>query len=219
MFEFETIPQESQIENLFLKPRRFFRVLIAAGGFMKGLILSVLVLASFIADNASAQSSARGSVESFKSYEMTLAKTSEDTNLLSAKFGSFQSGSVQFNRSMIRLLVYPKSQGCPVNANCIMMVPAPIEVKLQVKAVVMKGCSNIYYAQTADNVKSLYFEEVRLIDPNTGRCTYIQEEKGDLAYRISGFSSGATTDSLDQKAQANWAQFILGSSSEILSSK
>lgn len=142
---------------------------------MKALSILAILIASLVTQNIQARM-----VEPINSADIVLVKKSQQTDLLDLKFESFQNGRIEFSRAIIRLLL------------------PPVEITFSIKRFSRTACEDIYYGVVSDTTKSTVYEEIKFVNPNTGRCAYIQEPLGEVIYRISG-------------SQINWAQFVLKS--------
>lgn len=162
---------------------------------MKKLLLTILSISQFlIANNALAQEQLQS-----QGSELFVSQVSADQRLLTERLGSFDSAFIRYNFHSVQLVVQATSNPCTDDRVCPMLVTTkPVVIDLQVVDVVKTKCQNIYYARTSANVKAKFIEQIRIVDPNVGRCNYIQAQQGEVLYRI-------------QADHAEWINFKMSS--------
>lgn len=168
------------------------------GGTMKHLLITVIAVAQFLSTKTLAQESTHAKLNSSQLHPIAV---SLDQRLLAERFGVIQSAFINYNAKTIQLVIQ-SAVNCVKGKVCTQMMPIPLEIQLDVVRIVRTQCENVYYAQTPPNVKIKYFEQIKITDPNVGRCAYLQEQAGEVFYRI-------------QTDHAEWINFQMGSGSQL----
>ena len=111
---------------------------------------------------------------------------------INPRFSSISSADVTFNNKSLRLMLTKKMPFCGPNRICAMMMPAPVQINLQVIRVIQTECSVKYIAVTPSNVKSTVYEVVTVEDFTQSKCMTtmdIPHLDGTLTYKVTGVSS------------------------------
>jgi hypothetical protein len=163
---------------------------------MKALLLSVLLIVTV---NAKAQT--QNHIEMTEIYwgasapiSANLQIDSKTRNLttINPLLNSLQNAQVTFNNKSLTLTFNRSMPRCAPNMMCIQVMPAPVQVKLQVFKVERTECSVKYLAATPANVRSLVYEQVVIEDTSLSKCMTTMDKPytaGSLTYKVTGVSS------------------------------
>lgn len=123
--------------------------------------------------------------------ELQVNAFSANLGLITDKFNNYGGAEVTFNSESIQLKVNKRST-CPVGKQCIMSIPAPVIIDLEVTHVIHEQCRDVYYAATPAYVKSSLREQIRIADYSVGRCQtfeFTAQKESRLQYQVTGISS------------------------------
>lgn len=145
---------------------------------------SVIILLSLLAGTAFAQNSAPIFAK------LQVSGVTRNMTTINPRFSSISSAHVTFNNKSLQLTLTKRMPAC--HNICAMVMPAPVEIKLQVIEVVRTECSVQYLAVTPANVLSAVYEEVMIEDFTNSKCMTTMDVRytpGTLTYKVTGVSS------------------------------
>lgn len=163
---------------------------------MKALLLSVLLIVTV---NAKAQT--QDLMETAEIHwgagaptyaNLQIDSQSRNLTTINPRLNSLQNAQVTFNSKSLTLTFSRSMPVCAPNMMCIQVMPAPVQIDLQVYKVERTQCSVKYFAATPANVKSLVYEQVVLEDTSLSKCMTTMDKPytaGTLTYKVTGVSS------------------------------
>lgn len=163
---------------------------------MKALLLTVLLIVTV---NAKAQTQDLIEMTEIHwgagapiSANLQIDSLSRNLTTINPRLNSLQSAYVTFDRKSLNITFNRRMPRCAPNMMCIQVMPAPVEVSLQITKVERTECSVKYFAATPANVKSQIYEQVIVEDTSLSKCMTTMEKPytaGTITYKVTGVSS------------------------------
>ncbi len=159
---------------------------------MKAILISLLMLASTNVKAEEVRDPGHGFGQGFAApifANLYLGGVTRNMKTTNPRFKSVTSATVTFNTKSLSLMLNKAPLSCGANMACIQIMPAPLNIKLDVISVVRNACSVIYTAVTPANVKSEVFEVVTVQDFTFTTCEMLLASVGMVTYQVTGTSS------------------------------
>jgi hypothetical protein len=126
------------------------------------------------------------------SANLKIESQSRNLTTINPRLNSLQNAQVSFNKKSLSLTFNRRMPRCAPNMMCIQVMPAPVQVNLEVVKVERTECSVKYFAATPSHVKSQIYEQVIVEDFSLSRCAFTTDKPfvaGTLTYKVTGISS------------------------------
>lgn len=146
---------------------------------MKNVFISLLITLAAI--NVKAETAVTA--------QLKLNSVTPNMTSLNARFYSVASAQVTFNQKNLELTVERHMPRCAPNMMCMMVMPAPVTVRLEVVQIIETGCSVKYIAQTPADAPKNVFEEIIVEDFSSTKCEMALSATGFITYKITGEST------------------------------
>ena len=163
---------------------------------MKALLLSVLLIVTVNAkaqiEDLATMTDIHWSASAPISANLQIDSQSRNLTAINPRLNSLQNAHVTFNNKSLTLTFSRRMPRCAPNMMCIQVMPAPVQVSLQVMKVERTQCSVKYFAATPANVKSQIYEQVVVEDTSYSKCMTTTDKPytaGTLTYTVTGLSS------------------------------
>lgn len=153
---------------------------------MKSVLISVLLVIGSVTAKANATyESASAPVFA----NLSLNGYTRNMSLVNPRFHSVTNATVTFNSKTVQLTVNKSMPPCGAGMMCIQVMPAPLQINLQVVQVINTGCAVKYVATTPANVKTSVYEVITIEDHSNSKCDMYLSSVGTVTYEATGVSS------------------------------
>lgn len=134
---------------------------------------------------------------------LQLSNITRNMTLINPRANSIINGNITFTNKNLTLTLNKRRPPCPINAMCIEVMPAPLNIELKVISIKNTSCSVVYTAVTPANIKSTISEVVTVEDYTYSKCNFYTEPKNTVSYSVTGISS------LSKKQETATANFVV----------
>lgn len=153
---------------------------------MKAFLISLLVLTGSIVN---AQSIWAGGPSAPIFAKLQLAGISRNMTTINPRFKNVTAASVTFNNKTLTLTLNKSMPKCAAGMMCIQVMPAPLQIQLNVIKTEKTECATVYTAATSEGLNSNLSEVVTVEDYTYSNCPVTVESVGLITYQVTGMSS------------------------------
>ena len=120
---------------------------------------------------------------------LEIVSVSRNMTTINPYFSKVVSAAVQFNSKSLTLTLDKGMPNCAPGMMCIMAMPMPLVIELDVVNVEQKDCSIVYTAATPADIKSAIYEMVTVEDYSHSTCEMLYTSVGTVTYSVTGISA------------------------------